>query len=85
MDEFEQFVVGDRITWRADLHGRPLEPDVPDVRQKSGTVSGVIRDRNGEGPVTALIVASRGLFGVHQSVVRPDYGHRPEKLDQECP
>lgn len=79
MDELEEFVVGDRITWWADSHGRGLEPDAPGARQGTGTICHVVRDRAGEGPAVALIVDCRGISGSYQYVVRPDYGHRPER------
>ncbi|MEV0769961.1 hypothetical protein [Nocardia salmonicida] len=80
MAEFEQFVVGDRITWWADSHGRGLEPDAPGAQQGTGTVCHMVRDRAGEGPAVALIVDCQGILGSYQYVVRPDYGHRPEHV-----
>ncbi|MEV0551184.1 hypothetical protein AB0H98_30650 [Nocardia salmonicida] len=85
MDEFELFVVGDRIAWWADSHGRGLEPEAPGARQGTGTVRGVIRDRVGEGPAVALIVDCQGILGSYQYVVRPDYGHRPKLANSPVP
>ncbi|MFD8104350.1 hypothetical protein ACFV24_32935 [Nocardia fluminea] len=85
MDEFEQFVVGDRIAWWSDSHGRGLEPDAPGAKQGTGTVFAVVRDRNGEGTVAALIVKCSGVLGSYQYVVRPDYGHRPKLANSPVP
>ncbi|WP_280429720.1 hypothetical protein [Nocardia brasiliensis] len=78
---FEHLKVGDSIMWWTDAHDRGVEPDHPDARRRTGTITNVYRHPRDNDRVVALGVQCSGLLGSYGATVRPDYNHRPTLAD----
>ncbi|MGW0640446.1 hypothetical protein [Nocardia salmonicida] len=77
------FEVGDEIGWWDDGHGRGVEPDDPTARWFTGTVDSVCRHPADETRIVAYLVHRSSTLGSYLTTVRPDHGHRPERVAPE--
>ena len=80
---FEHALEGDTIGWWDDGHGHGADPGSEGALYRTGVVGQVCRHPADAQRVVALLVDCAGALGEYTAVVRPDHGHRPERVDDE--
>lgn len=79
------FEVGDEIVWWDDGHGRGADLDDPAARRCTGIVDAVHRHPADETWIVAYTVVQSNTLGRYLATIRPDHGHRPERVTGESP